>query len=66
MKLCKFQLKDQVRVVEPTEHHFDEVGIITDRDPNFVVCYRVKFPSGLTGYFRASHLVLAPSEGEFQ
>ncbi|NKG21068.1 hypothetical protein [Paeniglutamicibacter terrestris] len=63
--MCKFKLKDPVRVIDPNEHHFDEVGIVTDRDPEFVVCYRVKFPSGLTAYFAAAALVLAPNEGEF-
>lgn len=65
MKMCKFAIHDPVRVIDPHEHHFDEVGIVTDRDPAFVVCYRVKFRSGLTAYFAAAALVLAPGFGEY-
>lgn len=64
--MCKFKVGDSVRVIDPAEHHNDEVGVVTDRDPEFVVCYRVKFASGLNGYFAAAQLVLAPHEGEFR
>ena len=64
--MCKFKVTDSVRVTDPGEHHYDEVGIVMDRDPEFVVCYRVKFPSGLNGYFAAAQLVIAPHEGEYR
>lgn len=63
--MCKFQVGDYVRVIDPKEHHFDEVGMVTDRDPSFTVCYRVKFWSELNAYYPAAALTLAPSPKEF-
>lgn len=64
MNMCKFRIAEAVRVIDPEAHHFDEVGIVMDRDPEFVVCYRVKFPTGLNAYFAANQLTLAPGEHE--
>lgn len=62
--MCKFKEGDHVRVIDPYAHHYDEVGIVTDRDPEYAFCYRVKFVSGRTAYFAANQLTLAPAPGE--
>lgn len=62
--MCKFRIRDRVRVIDPGDPDFDRTGIIAERDPDYYLAYTVQFDNQDANYYAAHHLALAPGEHE--